>query len=147
MAKLTKLAAGVTPRPVFHSTLASGPDAESPQHSGVGKQSITFIAQNRAVHDATHVAARCNLSRGDLNLVAVAIGVGDGGSVDDPVKPRPERRAHAHGARFAGGVQGVPREGELLKPPGSEPDGTNFGVSTGIALLLHRVQSAKKNVA
>lgn len=86
---------------------AGGPEAKCPQHPGVGKKSITFVAQYGAVHNAGHIAARGDLGRRNPDLIAMTICVFDRRTVDDAIETRPKRRAHAHGTRFACGVERV----------------------------------------
>jgi hypothetical protein len=44
---------------------------------------------------------------GNPNLIAMAICVFDRGAVDHAIEASPQRRAHAHGAGLAGGVERV----------------------------------------
>src|ERR1700722_16071714 len=94
-------------------SLARRPEPKSPEHVGMGKKSITLIAQNGAIHSAAHVTPRCNFRCGYADLIAVAIRVFDCGSINDAIKAGPQCRAHAHGTRLAGGVEGIPPERDL----------------------------------
>ena len=120
------------------------PGAKGPQHVGVGEKSITFIAQDGTVDDALHVAARSDLGGGDLDLVAVAIGVGNGGAVDDAIETGPESRAHAHGTGLAGGVECVAGKREFLEALGGEADGTDFSVGAGVEFAGDVVESPQQ---
>jgi len=109
----------------------------------MSKKSIAFVAKNGAVDDAFHVAACCNLGGRDVNLIAVAIGVGDGGAVNYAIDASPERGAHAHGAGLAGGVEGVTGERNCLESFCSFADGADLGMGTGVGLLLDGVEGAQ----
>ncbi len=113
----------------------------------VSKKSIAFVAQNRAIDDAAHIAARGHFSGGNLNLVAMAVGVCDSGAEDYSINTGPKRGAHAHGAWFAGGVERVPDERDLLEPPGGETNRAHLRVSAGIALLPHGIERAQKQLS
>jgi len=133
----------------MHSTFAfaGGPEVKCPQHTGMGKKSIAFIAQNGAVDDAGHVAAGGNFSCRNADLVAMSIGVFNRSSIDDTVKPGPQGRAHTHGARLAGGVERISGERKLLELLGGLANGADFGMGAGVELLRDCVQCAKQRLA
>jgi hypothetical protein len=112
----------------------------------VSKQSIALVAKDRTIDDALHVASIIHFCCGDVDLIAVAIGVVNGGTVDDTIEASPECCAHAHGAGFAGGVEGVSGEGDCLEAPGGFANGADFSVRTGIELLLDGIEGAKQKL-
>jgi len=101
----------------------------------MSKESITLVAENGAVDDALHVAARVHFGGADVNLIAVAIGVLDGGAIDDPIETSPESGAHAHGAGLASGVEGVSGERNRLESLCGFANGADFGVGAGVEFL------------
>lgn len=113
----------------------------------MGKKSITLVAQNGAIHSAAHVAPRGDFRCRYVDLIAMAIRVFDCGSINDAIEASPQCRAHAHGARLAGAVKGVPPERDLLEPLGCLANGAHLGVRTGIELLRNRIQGTKKSLA
>jgi hypothetical protein len=129
----------------MHSTFAfaGGPEAKRPQHTGMGKKSIAFIAQNGAVDEAAHIAAGGDFSGGNADLVAMSIGVFNRRAIDNAVESRPERRAHAHGAGFASAVERVSSQRNPPEPLGGFANGAHFGVRAGIELLGYGVKRAQ----
>ena len=113
----------------------------------MSKESITFAAEDGAVNDALHVAARIHFGGGDVNLIAVTVRLLDGGTVDHAIKTGPERRAHAHGAGLAGGVERVTGKRDCLEPFGGFADGAYFGVGAWIELLHDGVEGAQQKLA
>jgi len=113
----------------------------------MGKESITFVTENGAVDDALHITASVHLCSGDVDLIAVAICVFDGGTVNHSIETGPEGGAHAHGARFAGGVEGVSGKGNGFEALGGFADGAHFSVGAGIKLLPDGVEGAQQKLA
>ena len=64
-------------------------------------------------------------------------------SVDHAIETGPKGGAHAHGARFAGGVERVAGERNRLELLGGFANGTHFSVGAGVELLLDGVESAQ----
>jgi hypothetical protein len=112
----------------------------------MGKESITLFAKDGAIHDALHVTASIHLGGGDVNLIAVAIGVLDCSSIDNAIETCPERSAHAHGARFAGGVESVTGKRERFEALGGFAYCADLSVGTGVELLFYGVQRAQQQL-
>jgi len=108
----------------------------------MSKESITLVAENGADDEALHVAARGDFCSWDVNLIAMAICIGNGSSVDHAIETGPERGAHAHGARLAGGVERVAGKRNRFEPFGGLAYGAHFGVGTGVKLLHDGVEGA-----
>lgn len=113
----------------------------------MSKESITFAAEDGAVNDALHVAARIHFGGGDVNLIAVTVRLLDGGTVDHAIKTGPERRAHAHGAGLAGGVERVTGKRDCLEPFGGFTDCAHLGVGAGVKLLPDGVEGTQQQLA
>src|SRR5579883_336976 len=89
---------------VFRSP-ARVPGCKCLQHSRIGKETITEIAEQLCLHNTLHIASFDNFLCRDVNLPAMSICIFDGGAVDHAIQPRPERIRHAHRARLACGVK------------------------------------------
>ena len=110
----------------------------------VSKKSIAFVTQDGTFNDAAHVAPRSYFSGRNLNLVAVAVGIGNGGAVNHAIETRPKCGAHAHWAGLAGGVKRVAGQRDLLEPPSGEANRAHLCVSAWITLLSDGIQRAQK---
>ena len=108
-------------------------------HVGVREESEAGVAFDGAFDGTGHVGALRYFGGGDLDLQAEAVGVGDGGAVDDAVETGPERAGHAHGAGFAGGVERVAAERKALELLAGEADAANLGVGAGVVLRAYGV--------
>jgi len=80
---------------------AGRPESKRPQHVGMSEESIALVAQERTLNNASHIAAGSHFFGGDLNLIAVAIGIFNRRTKDDSIEPRPQCGAHAHRAGLA----------------------------------------------
>ena len=101
----------------------------------MSKESITFVAQNGAVDDAGHIAARGDFNGGDANLIAVAICVCDCGAVNNAVETGPESGTHAHGAGFTGCVERITIERKFAQAFGCLANGADFSMGARVEFL------------
>jgi len=108
-------------------------------HIGVRKKRGTQISQDWSVHAARHVRAPRHFLRGNMNLEAMPIGVGNGRAEYDAVESGPQRVGHAHRARLASGVHRVSGQGRTLQLLAGQANGARFGVGTWIALAHDRI--------
>lgn len=106
------------------------------------EESEAGVAFDGAFDETGHVGALRYFGGGNLDLQTEAVGVGDGGAVDDAVEASPESACHAHGARFAGGVERVTAERKSLKLLAGEADAADFGVGAGVVLRAYGVVSS-----
>ena len=104
----------------------------------MGEESVALVAQKGLSTMQCMSLRRGDFRRGNLNLLAVVVGVLDGSAVDDAIEAGPERGAHAHGAGLAGGVERVAGERKLLEVLGGEADGADLGVGAGVELAAPR---------
>ena len=115
--------------------LGGGPGFEGLLHVGVGEEGeALLVAEGADDFGGGHVGALREFGGGDADLAAEAVGVGDGGAVDDAVEAGPEGVGHAHGARLAGGVEGVATEGEGAEAAAGAADAAEFGVGARVVL-------------
>jgi len=110
----------------------------------MGKQCITYVVQHGAIHDAMHIATGGHFCCWNLNLAAVPVAVFNGCAKDDAIEAGPERCAHAHGAGFAGGVEGVTGKGDAFESLGGQADGAHLGVGAGIEFPRDRVPCSQQ---
>jgi len=111
------------------------------------EQRIAEIAEDWTFDDAGHVRALGHFGCGDVDLEAVAVGVFDGGAVNDAIEFGPKGVGHAHRAWLAGGVHGVAGQRWFLEFFASEADGSYFGVGTGIVFAHDGVDRAHQQLA
>src|ERR1700753_1976440 len=98
--------------------LSRRPAATRSLHLRMSEKSVALISQEWTVHNTAHIAACGHFCCRYLDLVEVMVCVLDGRSVDNAIEPSPQRRAHAHRARLAGGVERVASERKSLKALG-----------------------------
>ncbi len=118
------------------------PGLEGALHVGVCKECKAKFVFDGANDFGVHVGAGGDLGGGDEDLAAEAVGVGNGGTVDDAVEAGPERVGHAHGAGLACGVHGVALERGALELLAGEADGADLGMGAGVVLLANGVEGA-----
>ncbi len=94
-----------------------------------------------------HVRASCYFRSGNVDLVTVPIGIGNGGAKDDAIEPGPESIGHAHGARLTGGIHGVAGEARGLKLLAGEANGTEFGMGRRVVVAHDSVGGAEETLA
>src|ERR1017187_10117891 len=123
------------------------PAAKGPQHVGMGKESIAFVAKNRTVHRASHIAPRGHFTSGNLNLIAMAICVFNRRAVDHAIQTGPQCCAHAHRARFAGGIKCVTGQRKLSKSLRCQPNCPYLSVCARVKFLPDCIQRAKQQLA
>lgn len=112
----------------------------------MSEKSITFVAKNGSVDDALHVTASVDLGGGNVNLIAVAIGVVDGGTVNDAIEASPKRCTHAHWAWLAGGVERITGERYRFETPGGLANSADFSVGAGVEFLLDGIERTEKQL-
>lgn len=106
------------------------------------EERVAEIAENRAFDGAGHVGTFGDLRSGNVDLQTVAIGVVDGGAVNNEIELGSDRVGHAHWARLAGAIHRVAGKRRLLELFAGEADGAHFGVGAGIVFAKNGIGGA-----